>query len=289
MSGITCPRCGAPVALRRFFNPASKPFCTRCGWNLDRVETTLQAKSAVAKLVPLGIIAVGLLFAFMAAERSGSRYFFVLPAMLVFSLIGLIPLWGYNSTRKAIAAAKFTVNPDLAQSQPPPDASLQMLQSLPRPRRVRLRFPGAFAVFAVMGLGLLIIAMTAASWRGRGASRHSDSLAFLFPFAFIVLLLALVVVVVVSRERRNLPLLRDGELAFARVTSQRIVPQGKSSYSEICFEFRTNAGEVIKACQKDVTGKVFEDMTIPVFYDPLKPSNCAALCSTYYRFVDAAS
>jgi len=52
----------------------------------------------------------------------------------IFLLIALVPMVGYYSTQKAIATAKFTINPDLALAQPPLDPALQMLQSLPRPR-----------------------------------------------------------------------------------------------------------------------------------------------------------
>jgi hypothetical protein len=85
------------------------------------------------------------------------------------------------------------------------------------------------------------------------------------------------------RDKRNLPLLRDGELAFARVVSQRTVQQGKSSYSSIDYEFKTSSGLQIRSTARDLTNSVFEDMTIPAFYDPLNPGKNVTLCATYLK------
>jgi uncharacterized protein (DUF983 family) len=98
MSSITCPRCGSPVLLHRFFNVAGKPFCTRCGWNLDRTEAALAGKSTVVKLLPVGVVAVGL-FGVIVATRANSPVIFIVPALFV--LVALIPVCSYHSVRKA--------------------------------------------------------------------------------------------------------------------------------------------------------------------------------------------
>ena len=85
------------------------------------------------------------------------------------------------------------------------------------------------------------------------------------------------------RDKRNIPLLRDGELAFGRVTSQQTVQQGKASYSSIAYEFKTSSGQSMQNTAKDLSYSVFEDMTIPVFYDPADPSKNIPLCATYLR------
>ncbi len=280
-----CPRCGSQVPLHRFFNPANKPFCERCGWNLDRAEAALAAKSTVVKLLPLGIVAVGL-FAGFGALQAKASILFILPTLV--ALVALAPLWNYYSTRKAIAAAKSTANPSLAQAQPPIDPALQMLQAMPHPRQVRFRFQGSsaavlvvFGAFAILN-GILFVAISRRPFSPRGVG-----LAPLFPLLFVFLVIVVVLVVPYFRDKRNLPLLRDGELAVGRVVAQQTVQQGKTSYSRIDYEFQSNTGQVVRNSCRDFTRAVFEDMTIPVFYDSLDPSKNIAPCATYLRIVDS--
>ncbi|HTP69260.1 MAG TPA: hypothetical protein VMJ35_10190 [Dongiaceae bacterium] len=284
---ITCPRCGSPVSFRRAFNISSKPFCARCGWNLDRAEATLNAKSSLVTFLPLGIFAA-LFFFVTFAGRSNSRgnpaiLLFILP---LFLLIGVIPIIGYYSTKKAIAAAKMTINPDFASAHPPLDPQLQILQSLPRPRRVRIRFTGAlapaviiFAAIAIINAGIFIAISR--------APRHDNPLSFtpFIPLSFVMGVFGLVVLVPFFRDKRNLPLLRDGELAFARVLSQKTISQGKTSYSSIDYQFKTTDGLQILSTARDLSNSIFEDMTIPVFYDPTNPDRNVTPSATYFKIV----
>ena len=284
MSSITCPRCGSPVPLRRFFSMTNKPFCPRCGWNLDRAEAALAGKATAMKLVAFAIAGLGI-FAAFAAGRTNLPILFFLPVL--FGAVILLPIWGYYFTRRAIAAAKLSVNPDLARSEPPLDPALQQLQSLSRPRRVRFRFggnlvvvAGAFALTVLMGFALIFLT---AARLPRNVPHPASTFPIFLPALFILLVFPAVIVIPILRDKRNLPLLRDGELAFARVTSQQTVQQGKASYSSISYEFKTNSGQPIQSSAKDLTYSVFEDMTIPVFYDPLDPSKNTTPCATYLR------
>lgn len=282
MASITCPRCGSQVPLRRFFNPGYKPFCARCGWNLERAEAAFNANSAVMKFLPLVIAAIGL-FAAFAAIHAHSRIIFVFPAL--FLLIGLAPLWNYYSTRKALAAGNNTVNPGLAPAQPPLDPSLQMLQSLPRPRQVRFRLQGG-SIIIVFGLVAIASAMAFATMSNHPHSNRSPAFAVAFPFLFILLILGTVVIVPYLQEKRNRPLLSDGEVTAARVTAQRTIQQGRASYSRIDYEFKTVSGDVVRNSCRDLSGLVFEDMTVPVFYDSLDPSKNVAACASYLSLVN---
>ena len=287
MNSIACPRCGSPVPLRRFFNLANKPFCPRCGWNLDRAEAALTGKSNFVKLIPLGAAALGL-FAFFTATRANSPFILIVPALV--AAVALTPLWSYYSTRKAIAAAKSTVIPGLALAQMPLDPSFQMLQFLPRPRRVRFHFQGSLGAVAIVVVA--IVAFTAFFLAGAQAQRRSlhgnkDSFTMLLPLVFMLFVFVILIAVPLFREKRNLPLLRDGELAFARVVTQQTVQKGKTSYSQIDYEFQTSTGQSTRNSGRDFTGAVFEDMTIPVFYDPLDPSKNIAYCSTYLKIADS--
>lgn len=284
MSTITCPRCGSPIQQRRFLNIASKPFCSRCGWNLQRAEAALATKGTVVMLLPIGVLAVLLFAVFSISKTRAPAFIFIL--LVFFVLIALGPLWSYYSTHKAIAAAKYTVNPDLAQAQPPLDPSLQMLQTLPRPRRVRFSFRGSSAAVAVMLASILVfIGVILATANARHVPNDRGGFAMFLPMVFLLTVFAAIIAIPLFRAKRDLPLLRDGELAFARVIAQQTVQQGKSSYSRIDYEFKTTSGETICNSCRDLTGSVFEDMTIAVFYDPLNPSKNIATCATYLKVV----
>ena len=159
------------------------------------------------------------------------------------------------------------------------DPALQQLQSLPRPRRVRFRFPSSLviilAVTLLLGFGGLYIA-TSATPNTRAHSNPSGIL--VVPIVFAVLF-----VIPFFRDKRNLPLMRDGALALGRVTYQQNIVQGRSSYSRIGYEFKTSSGQLIQDQAKDLTYSVFEDMTIPVFYDPLNPAKNITPCATYRK------
>ncbi len=110
---------------------------------------------------------------------------------------------------------------------------------------------------------------------------------FIGPIIFVVFIVGIVIIPAVLKEKRNRPLFQDGEVAAAHVVAQRMVMQGKSSYSQIEYEFSAGDGQTIRNSERDLSNKVFEDMLIPVFYDPSNPSRCAALCASYSKLPDA--
>jgi uncharacterized protein (DUF983 family) len=285
MKTITCPRCGAPVTIYRAFRPTVKPFCSRCGWNLERAKIVAAGSSPVAKFVPVFIIAIAALIGFSAVSRSASPVAWILP--LLIGAVALIPLWMTFSNRKDVEAAMSSVNPSLALAQPPLDPALQQLQAMPRPRRVRFRVPGALitvlALAVILGFGGLYIATQAKPSRlSRGTPNvqvHSNLSGILVvPIVFVVLL-----VVPYFRDKRNLPLMRDGELALGKVTYQENIQAGKSSYSRIGYEFKTSSGQLIQDQAKDLTYAIYEDMIIPVFYDATNPARNVTPCATYLQ------
>jgi hypothetical protein len=110
---------------------------------------------------------------------------------------------------------------------------------------------------------------------------------FLGAIVFVGLVVGIVIIPALLKEKRNRPLFQDGEVAAARVLAQRTVAQGKTSSSQIDYEFRASDGQTVRNSERDLSRKVFEDMLIPVFYDPANPSRCAALCASYSKLPDA--
>ena len=285
MKSFACPRCGGQVVVRQFFNLADKPFCPRCGWNLGRADSALAAKSSVVKLMPF-LLAFVVLIAVFATSNAHAPALAILPVL--FSVVLLVPVWSYYSARKAIAAAKLTANPGLAVSQPPLPPELQMLQSLPRPRKVRFRFGDSVAAIAIAIAAIAVVnAIAIANISRRPGPVRGFGLAPVLPFLAVGVVFAVAATVPLFREKRNLPLLRDGELAFGRVVSQQTVQQGKASYSRIDYEFQTNTGQQMAGSCRDLTRSAFEDMAIPVFYDPLNPSKNITPCATYFKVVNS--
>jgi hypothetical protein len=292
MSNITCPLCGSPIKQRGFFG-RGKPFCVHCGWNLERAESSLKEKARASQfiLVAFVIMAVALFWVSSSAGR-GKRPVTALPILAIFALAGGLPLWSYLSTKRTIARARATPSVQGVQVQPIPDAFLRRIQSLPRPRRVRFRFTGALGVIVVSAFAVLFAIMIYGMARVKAPEgpRNATPLPYAFfvgPIAFVGLVAGIVIIPAVLKEKRNRPLFQDGEVAAARVLAQRTVAQGKSSYSQIDYEFRASGGQTIRNTERDLTQKVFEDMLIPVFYDPREPSRCAALCASYSRLPDA--
>jgi len=276
MRTITCPRCGSPIPLRRAFQLSQKPFCARCGWNLERAQTAIARQNSAAKLVP---IAVAVLFIFVGFSALRAKSPVVLLVPLLFGLVMFFVFWSNYSAGKAIAAAKLSINPALAQSQPIVDPAVQQLQALPRPRRVRFRVPSAVVFVLLTGLLFAIGGFVAAAYASPGTrSNFHLSGVLVVPIVFVVLIL-----VPFFRDRGHQRLMQDGELAIGRVTYQENVQAGKSSYSRIGYEFTANSGQLIRDQAKDLTCSVFEDMSIPVFYDPADPNKNVTPCATYLK------
>ena len=213
----------------------------------------------------------------------------IVPFVLMLLLGGVVPLWSLFATKLSMAQGRTTLPTQPGCADPIPDAQLQRIQALPRPRRVRFRITGAFAALVLVEILLLLgLAVFAAALSSKGPLQGRDVTA-LIPFLLISLSVAAFIVPRLLKEKRNRTFFQEGEVAAARVLVQRTVIQGNSSYSQIDYEFRASDGRTIRNSERDLTRKVFEDMLIPVFYDPVNPSRCFALCASYSRLPDAVA
>jgi uncharacterized protein (DUF983 family) len=283
VNGITCPLCGSSVPLRQFFARSNKPFCARCGWNLDRAEAALNDTRTMLKFIALAVTGVGL-FAAFAAVRAHDPDILWFPA--IFMLIAMVPLWNYFSARRAITAAKSTIIRDVTRTIPPVLRSVQLLLSLPRPRLVRVNFTGTLGLIILLSAVILLCLSLMVPFTGHDSPIDSKN-SPLIPILFITFIVSVMVVPAIFREKRNWTLFRDGDVALARVLTQSRVQQGRTTFSKIDFEFRSNSGQLVRNSQKDLSETVFEEMTIPVIYDSLDPSKNTALCASYLRISDS--
>jgi predicted RNA-binding Zn-ribbon protein involved in translation (DUF1610 family) len=82
-SEITCPRCGAKVLVRRNKNSQfqPKPYCTVCGWNVERAR-----RSLLTQVRQFAVAAA--LFAAYAWAISGKPWFVLIAAAWVLGFMG---------------------------------------------------------------------------------------------------------------------------------------------------------------------------------------------------------
>ena len=82
----------------------------------------------------------------------------------------------------------------------------------------------------------------------------------------------------IRSARRDRKLLAEGEIAIAIVTHQAL-SGGRHQQSKIRYEFKDAAGRLVKGGGTDESWKLYEDMEVPVFYDPENPEKNVTLCA----------
>jgi len=208
-------------------------------------------------------------------------------------LVGVICLgyaWEYRGAKRMLneVALASKTDPSASGRAPIPSHFSQRVQALPRPRRVTLSPTGRISlllfIMALAAIGSFIFVFVDDARDGSFAWNRLWPLLLLLAFAPI---LASVMILSFVKERKKLSLVRDGEVAIARVMDQKVIQRGKRSYNEITYEFALPDGPLIRKTEQEETNLIFEDMLIPVFYNTALPHDCAALCATCYRLPDA--
>jgi hypothetical protein len=288
MASVVCPFCGTKIHHQQFWVTANKPFCSNCGWNLNRAQHHIQEK---AKTVRFLLIASGIAVAITAAMAIGKNDFpGFLPLPVLVGVISLGYAWEYRGAKRILneVALGNKTDPSASGRAPLPSHLSQKVQALPRPRRVTLSPTGRISLLlfimalAVVGSFIFVFVDNA-----RDGSFAWNQLWPILLLLAIVPILASVMIFSFVKERKKLSLVRDGEVAVARVVEQNVIQRGKHSYNEITYEFALPAGPLIRKTEREETNLIFEDMLIPVFYNPSLPNDCAALCATCYRLPDA--
>lgn len=285
---MLCPFCGASVPLYRFWQTANKPFCSNCGWNLNRARASVEGQAKTARIF-LIVFLVGVAFA-TAVAIDKKEFSGLFPLALLFGIIAFSYAWNYWGAKRALNEAALAGKTDPAASgrAPLPPAYIQRIQTLSRPRKVKLRPTGRVSVLLfIMCLGIVASFIYVIADNARGGSFDWKSLWPVIPLLATVAALLGFMVFEFRKERKKLSLLRNGEVAVGRVVEQRVIQRGKQSYNEITYEFPLPGRPLIRKTERDHDKRHFEDMLIPVFYEPASPNDCAALCATYYHLPDA--
>jgi hypothetical protein len=290
---IICPKCGALAGTSSVFLSLSKPYCSVCGWNLERAK---EGERRNLKQLPFTLLWVAIVFGsviyFSAAKHSS-------PGILPFFVIGLVEIGAFTSWRR------LKVMGDLRPSRGFPDASRPVtpnqspsavdvktrilydrLLVLSRPRRISLKLSTrlllvAFICFVSVAVSVLILDHTKTNPNPNSANTVTN-ISFFMIFALIFISMAGGTVRSVFRDRK---LLANGDIAIGVVVDQETIG-GKSKTSKIKYDFKDAAGRTYTGKSNDGTRELYEDMSTVVFYDRDNPAKNVPLAGSTVDLVD---
>jgi hypothetical protein len=287
-----CPECHTTAKLA-----GKLPYCPNCGWNRDPAIKALQLN---LKMMPVGILVFAGFVAFVVRGWKFHNpvqlaFFFSVPVIgfllnLIFTRVNLAKLQALPAPKPRPAAATDgaigTAPRAEGDFEPSPEASAQYqaLVRTSRPREIHMSSQGKFGVIAgtLMALGFAS-AMgfhLYAKWAlhqsfirfqgGDWATAGFGALLLLLPYG------------IWRGQKTECDLLENGEVALAKVTQQWSGDKGSSS---IECEYKDFSGQVHKVVGPDNTRKLYQGMSVPVFYDRDNPNRQIAYCATLHEVV----
>ena len=289
MAEILCPRCGREALGGRGVWSSKKPYCSACGWNVDRANTLggKNQKLLAVYFIAIALFLVGLGFAPGGAARrhpgSVMAFAFIVAVLAAIS-------WHRSKAQRSIQAAPAVAPPPASvfpTTANPGYASYERLTMLRRPRAIRLKtHMRIFAIVYSVVLGSVVYAAFLMAEKGVPRAGSYSVLPNILPLAMFGLIWSIAAFTMFRTIARDRSLLTEGEIAIATVTSQSYAG-GENRESRIAYEFKDAAGRTVSGKCADRTRKLFEEMQTPVFYDPLNPARNVALAGATYDVVDS--
>jgi hypothetical protein len=287
-----CPECHTTAKLA-----GKLPYCPNCGWNRDNAIKALQLN---LKMMPVGIL---VFVGFVAFVVRGWRFhnpiqlafFFSVPVLglllnFIFTRVSLSKLQALPAPIPRPAAARAETGgfapPAEGDFEPSPEASAQYqaLLRTSRPREIRMSSQGKFGVIAgsLMALGFAgaIGFQVYTKW-----ALHQSFARFQggdWAMAGVGALLLLLPYGIWRGQNAECDLLENGEVALAKVTQQWT---GNKNSASIECEFKDSSGQVRKVISADTTRKLYQGMSVPVFYDRDDPKRQIAYCATLHEVI----
>ena len=291
MTSTSCPSCSEPVQQLQGNAAKAMPYCPACGWNV------VQAQGVVAHQRRVMVVAL-LFFAAMNAMLLPSRPSFRDALEIYFSLMALFGIMfavGWRkSSRDSRALAEVARSGSAGyirkRTIPKPNAGILAqfdevrLQACPR--RVRLNQEARVArnlvrIFPI-GVWLWGIHDLLLPNRPIGLAERTPVEARIGGTILLGLGTLLWFLVARSLEnKRQLNLLRNGQVALARVTGPF---SGSATSSGIMCKFTDANGHVVQGKGAATRSRFNQDDYVLVFYDPRNSQECTALCATNYEF-----
>jgi hypothetical protein len=292
-----CPNCKGATKLA-----GNQRYCPSCGWNRDAAMASLRGS---LKLLPFGVLLFAGITTFMIrglhfrnpiqiAIFAGFPAFGIL-LNYIYARKNMATLEAMPATaaRAGVAANGSAVSGSggstaAAQTDFEPSAEVsaqyQALVRASRPREIRMSWAGKFGVIAALLMALGFATVVGLHLYGKWVPRQSFARFqggdwFLGGFGVLMLLIPFGIW---RGQKTECDLLENGEVALANVTRQWSGDKGSSS---IECEFKDSSGQMHKMIAVDNTRKLFQSMTVPVFYDRDNPTRKIAYCATVHEVV----
>ena len=277
---VQCPRCGMDATeTQAFLFQKRVAYCQSCGWNIGQATSKLRAQMMSMWLV----VGLGVLLASAAWLRG--PYGISGGAMIAvpFILLPLISGVAAKYRLSRLPGAPFHAPNGLvhgansATAMPAFEVS-EGHPSIMRPRIVRLEPRGYLHVAGMAVVSAFLLWLMAIVLRGIAGSSNTAITKYIV--AILLYSWALWLCFSFFRNRvRERQLFANGVFSQGRVLNQSDTRYG----SRIVYRFRDTGGATFSKSATDFSSKLYDEMPISVFYDPLNPSKCAALESSLYR------
>jgi hypothetical protein len=260
----------------------TKPYCSFCGWNQLAAKELARAS---LKGAPKNLLFFAAFFGFFGYLYKSEVVIFPFLFLSVFVVGDAIASWRKLKLLEASHPAVAYANPltsvivgKKALNQVPVSGH-HHLWSLSKPRRVRFK-PVARIFAVILPISWIFIAFFGYQIvRDQiEESRSLPTLGKLVPLLLFALIWTFVGITTIKSARKDRKLFAEGDLAIATVTHQKL-SGGKHRHSGIRYEFKDHAGRLVEGKGTDDSWELYEDMEVPVFYDPENPGKNVAICS----------
>ncbi len=162
--------------------------------------------------------------------------------------------------------------------------SYEYIFSLPKPRRVQAN---AVTLIIIGSLPVVCIFLIYSGLQTYLRLRQVGAKPSLLYPAILGLLVPAILVGISSytlwKFRRDMALLRYGELAIGVVTHQKLVRVGgrggRRTQSRIRYRFKDPAGQLFQGTGVDNSKELLVNMTVPVFYKAEDPEQNVSICT----------
>jgi hypothetical protein len=282
MKEILCPKCGMQAIGADGFWSTSKPYCSYCGWNVSLAK---EVERTSLKKLPWSLFLFAAFFGCIAYFSKAP--FALLPFFFLslFSVASAIATWRrlklLQASHPAAAYATALSSVKAAEEETRHDrgTAYRYLLALTKPRPVRLRpFQRAISVAFPISWIFIVYFGFQIIRDGLAASSQLTTLTSLGPLFLFASLWSVIGVATIRDARRDRRLLAEGDLAIGIVTHQEL-SGGRHRRSKIIYEFKDTAGRQVQGEGTDESREFYEDMTLPVFYNPANPRENVALAT----------
>ena len=288
MTRQTCQVCDSPLPQRGWLRSRFAPHCDECGWHA-RFSDIGWPFRFVALIPGLALMEL------IGGPRSLGL---VVVAVVIGVFIHLFVAWERKSLSRPIPTIFGPVNPFSAplnkyyaagtqQVAPRWPPEYEYLLSLPRPRQLRSTWQSVVAWWfsiSILALFTWLIIRDARLWLPSALLPEWNTRSII-----VLVILVLIDGYVLAANLRRVPetreLLKKGEVGLAWVIFAKEVSSGEHSTMEIEYQFHDGSGRIHRGRCEDVTRNFCEGAVVPVFYNPVRPSQNIAICATDWEIL----